>query len=58
MFEAVGFFSLYCLCQETRPAPILENFQRGRKKAEMDEMQKQYFEEKGNTVVQMWEGEW
>ena len=53
VFEVMGWFYLYCLCQEAQPALTEEEFQRGTKKGEMDEMQKQYIEEKCYTVVEM-----
>ena len=50
--------NITCLCQETRPAIIEEDIQRGTKMRELNEMRKQYIVEKGYTVVEMWESEW
>ena len=50
-------FLLSLLCQEAQPAPIEEDNQHVTKK-EMDEVRKQYIEEKSYTVVRMWECEW
>ena len=51
-------FRHYCPCQEARPALSEEDIQRGRKNRELDEMRRQYNEEKGYTVVKMWKCEW
>ena len=53
----MGCFYHYCPCRPSRPALTEEDIQRGRKKREMDEMRKWYIEEKGYTVVEMWECE-
>ena len=54
----MGCFYQYCLCKEARPALTEGDPQRGTEKWELDEMRKQYIEEKGYTVVGMWECEW
>ena len=53
-FEAMGCFSHYGPCQEGRPFLNEEEIQLGTKEKEMDEMRKQYIEEVGYTVVEMW----
>ena len=58
VFEAMRCFYHYCSCQEARPALTEEDIKRGNKKREMDQMRKQYIEEKGYNVVEMWECEW
>ena len=58
VFEAMGCFYQYCLCQETRPSLTEEDIERGNKKREMDQMRKQYIKEKGYIVFEMWECEW
>ena len=58
VFETMGCFHHYCPCQEARPALTEEDIQRGTKKREPDEMRKQYIDEKGYTVVEMWECDW
>ena len=54
----MGCFHHYIPCQEARTSLIEEDFERGNKKKEMDQMRKQYIEEKGSNVVEMWECEW
>ena len=46
VFEAMGFFYLYCPCQEARPSLTEEDIKRGNKKREMDQMRKQYIKKK------------
>ena len=46
VFEEMGCFYHYSPCQEARPAPTEEDIQHGTKKTEIDEMPKQYIEEK------------
>ena len=54
---AMGCFYHYCFCQEARPA-ITEGYIQRRTKNEMNEIPKQYFEEKSYIVVEMCECEW
>ena len=54
----MGCFYHYCPCQEARPSLTEEDIERGNKKRGMDQMRKQYIEEKGYNVVEMWECEW
>ena len=58
VFEAMGRFYHYCSCQEARLALTEEDIQRGTKMKETDEMRRQYIDDKGYTVVKMWECEW
>ena len=58
VFEAMGCFYQYCPCQEARTSLTEEDFERGNKKREMDQMRKQYIKEKRYYVVEMWECEW
>ena len=51
VLEAMGCFYHYCPCQEARAVLTEQVIQRGTKKREMDEMRKQYIEEKGDSVV-------
>ena len=53
----VLFYS-YCFCPEARPALNEKKIQCGTNKRQMDAFRKQYIEENGFTVVQMWECEW
>ena len=52
-FEAMGSFYHYCPCQEARPSLTEEDIERSNKKVELDQMRKQYIQEKGYNVVEM-----
>ena len=41
VFEDMGCFYQYCICQEARPSLTDEDIERGHKKREMDQMRKQ-----------------
>ena len=58
MFEAMCCFYQNCACQEARLSLTEEDIKRGNKYREMDQMRKQYSEEKGYNVVEAWECEW
>ena len=58
VFEAMGCFYHFCPCQELRPSLTEENIKRGSKKRELDELRRGYIQEKGFTVIKMWECEW
>ena len=45
-------------CQEVRPFHDEENFERGSKKREPDDMRRSYIQEKLLTVIELWECEW
>ena len=46
VFEAMGIYYHHCTCQQARPFLTEEAIQRGIKKRELDETQKQYVQEK------------
>ena len=58
LFEAMGFFYHFCLCQELRPSLTEEDIKRGSRKRELDELRQKYIQEKGFTVIEMWKCEW
>ena len=58
VFEAVGFFNHFWSRQELRPSLTEEEMKRGCQEKELDEWRWNYIQEKGSTVVEMWEGEW
>ena len=58
VFEVMGCFYHFCRCQELRASLIEEETQRGSKKRELDALRRQYIQEKGYKVVEMWECEW
>ena len=58
VFEAMGCYYHFCSCQETCPSSTEQDIERGNKKREMDEMRREYIQEKGYKVEEMWECEW
>ena len=58
VFEAMGCFCHCCLCQEALRALTEEDVGGRTRRREMDGMRRQYIEEKGYIVVEMWECEW
>ena len=51
-------FYQFCPCQELRPSLTEGDIKRGSKKREIDELRRGYIQEKGFTVIEMWECEW
>ena len=58
VFEAMGCFYLFCSCQEFRPSLTEEDIKRGSRKRDLDELRQGYIQEKGFTVIEMWDCEW
>ena len=58
VFEAMGCYYHFCSCQEARPSLTEQDIERGNKKREMDDMRREYIEEKGYKVEEMWECDW
>ena len=58
VFEAMGCYYHYCPCQEARPSLTDTDIQRGVKKRQQDEMRRDYIQQKGYQIVEMWECEW
>ena len=58
VFEAMGCFYHFCPCLELRPSLTEEDIKRGFRKRELDELRRGYIQEKGFTVIEMWECEW
>ena len=58
VFEAMGCYYHYCPCQEARPSLTDTNIERGVKKRQQDEMRRDYIQQKGYQIVEMWECEW
>ena len=58
VFEAMGCFYHFCPCQELRPSLTEEDIKRGSRKTELDELRRGYIQEKGFTVIEIWECEW
>ena len=58
VFEAMGCYYHYCPCQEARPSLTDTDIERGVKKRQQDEMRRDYTQQKGYQIVEMWECEW
>ena len=58
VFEATGGIYPFCPCKEMRPSLTEEDIPRGTSKKNHDELRRDYFQEKGFTVMEMWECEW
>ena len=58
VFEAMGCYYHYCPCQEARPSLTDTDIERGVKKRQQDEMRREYIQQKGYQVVEIWECEW
>ena len=58
VFEAMGCYYHYYPCQEARFSLTDEEIQRGIKKREPEELRKQYIQEKGYNVIEMYECDW
>ena len=52
VFKALGCFYHYCPCQEARRALTEDDIKNSNKRREMDQMRKQYIEEKGYNIVE------
>ena len=58
VFEAMGCYYHYCHCQEARTSLTETDIERGRKTRQQDEMRRDYIQQKGYQIVEMWECEW
>ena len=58
VFKAMGCYYHYCPFQEARPCLTEVEFQRSTKKRELDELRKQYLQENGYSVIEMYECDW
>ena len=58
VFEAMGCYYHNCPCQEARPSLTDADIERGVKKRQQDEMLRDYIQQKGYEIVEMWECEW
>ena len=58
VFEAMGCFYHFCPRQELRPSLTEEDVKRGSRRRELNELRRSYIQEKGFTVIEMWECEW
>ena len=51
VFEAMGCFYHFCLCQELRPSFTEKEIQRGSKKRELDALRRHYIQEKTSRLL-------
>ena len=58
VFEAMGCYFHYCPCQEARPSLTDNEIMREIKKREQDQMRKEYIQQKGYKIIEMWECNW
>ena len=56
--EAMRCCCHYCPCQEARPFLTDTDFERGVKKRQQDVMRREYIQQEGYQVVEMWDCEW
>ena len=54
----MGCYYHYCPCQEARPSLTDTDIGRGVKERQQDEMRRDYIQQKGYQIVEMWECEW
>ena len=55
VFEAMVCYFHYCPCQEARPSLTDNEIMRWVKKREQDQMRKEYIQQKGYKIIEMWE---
>ena len=58
VFEAIGCHFHYCPCQEARPSLTDNEITRGITQREKDQMRKEYIQQKGYKIIEMWECNW
>ena len=58
VFEAMGCYFHYCPSQEFRPSLTDNKIMRGIKMRERDQMRKDYIQQKGCKIIEMWECNW
>ena len=57
VFEAMGCYYHYCPCQEAHPSLTDTDNEKGIKKRQQDEMRRDYIQQNGYQIVEMWECE-
>ena len=58
VFEAMRCFHHFCPCRELRPSLTEEDMKRVSRKRELNELRRDYIQEKALIVIEMWEYEW
>ena len=54
----MGCYYRYCPCQESRPSQTDTDNGRGMKKRRQDQMRRDYIQQKGYQIIEMWQCEW
>ena len=54
----MGYYFHYCPCQEARPSLTDNEIMRRIKNREQDQMRKEYIQQKGYKLIEMWECNW
>ena len=54
----MGCFDHFCPCEVLRPSLTEEDIQRGSKKRELHALRRNFIQNKGFKVIEMWECEW
>ena len=54
----MGRFYHFCSCLEARPSLTEQDIEQGNKKREMDDLRREYIQEKGYKVEEMGECDW
>ena len=57
VFKTMGCVCHFCPCQELRPSLIEDDIKLGSRKREFDKLRRGYIQEKGSTIIEMWECE-
>ena len=58
VFDATGCLYHYCPCQGPRPSRTDTDIEKGVKKRQQDEMRRDYIQQKGYKIVEMWQCDW
>ena len=56
--EAMGCYFHYYQCREARPSFTDNEIMRGTKKRDQDQMRKEYIQQKGYKIIELWECNW
>ena len=58
VFEAMGCYFHYCPCQDAGPSLTKNEIVKKIKKREQDQMRKEYIQQKGYKIIEMWKCNW
>ena len=57
VFEPMGCFHHFCLCQDLRPSPTEVDIQRGSEKKELHALRQHFLQEKDFNILELWDYE-